>query len=182
MRECQRNCIELTVSSSVYLQCDIIKRNHGLHRRLLERSCVSVFVKTEMSFLTWISLQNVHDLLCWHFLYLCVIRDDLSEYLVNVTTAQEFRPWEVSDLTQRVKIDTALAQQCPQIGQYITRLTLILGNVLNSIQAGLNCLKVFFFLTSREKFNCKAISVYFSPGSSNVLVHGIPAGLAILDL
>ncbi|XP_044037223.1 cytochrome b-c1 complex subunit 2, mitochondrial [Siniperca chuatsi] len=42
--------------------------------------------------------------------------DSLMEYLVNVTTAQEFRPWEVDDLTSRVKIDKALAQQCPQIG------------------------------------------------------------------
>lgn len=38
------------------------------------------------------------------------------EYLVNVTAAQEFRPWEVDDLVPRVKIDKVLAQQCPQIG------------------------------------------------------------------
>lgn len=47
------------------------------------------------------------------------LRDNLDllfEYLVNVTAAQEFRPWEVSELTSRVKIDKALAQQCPQIG------------------------------------------------------------------
>ncbi|CAJ1074986.1 cytochrome b-c1 complex subunit 2%2C mitochondrial [Xyrichtys novacula] len=42
--------------------------------------------------------------------------DSLMEYLVNVTSAQDFRPWEVNDLTPRVKIDKALAQQCPQIG------------------------------------------------------------------
>ncbi|XP_072224882.1 ubiquinol-cytochrome c reductase core protein 2a [Leuresthes tenuis] len=42
--------------------------------------------------------------------------DSLLEFLVNVTTAQEFRPWEVDDLTSRVKIDKALAHQCPQIG------------------------------------------------------------------
>ncbi|XP_071766551.2 ubiquinol-cytochrome c reductase core protein 2a [Centroberyx gerrardi] len=41
--------------------------------------------------------------------------DSVLEYLVSVTTAQEFRPWEVNDLTSRVKIDKALAQQCPQI-------------------------------------------------------------------
>lgn len=40
------------------------------------------------------------------------------EYLVNVTTAQEFRPWEVSELVPRLKIDNALAQECPQIGLY----------------------------------------------------------------
>ncbi|KAL6102900.1 uqcrc2 [Pungitius sinensis] len=42
--------------------------------------------------------------------------DSLFEFLVNVTAAQDFRPWEVDDLTSRVKIDKALAQQCPQIG------------------------------------------------------------------
>ncbi|XP_041831818.1 cytochrome b-c1 complex subunit 2, mitochondrial isoform X1 [Melanotaenia boesemani] len=42
--------------------------------------------------------------------------DSLLEFLVNVTTAQEFRQWEVDELTSRVKIDKALAQQSPQIG------------------------------------------------------------------
>uniref|UniRef100_A0A3B4U703 Ubiquinol-cytochrome c reductase core protein 2a n=1 Tax=Seriola dumerili TaxID=41447 RepID=A0A3B4U703_SERDU len=42
--------------------------------------------------------------------------DSLLEFLVNVTTTQEFRPWEVDELTSRVKVDRALAQQCPQIG------------------------------------------------------------------
>ncbi|CAN9505237.1 unnamed protein product [Ophioblennius macclurei] len=41
--------------------------------------------------------------------------DSLLEFLVNVTTTQEFRPWEVHELTTRVKIDKALAEQCPQI-------------------------------------------------------------------
>ncbi|KAF3700201.1 Cytochrome b-c1 complex subunit 2 [Channa argus] len=47
------------------------------------------------------------------------LRDDLDsllEFLVNVTTTQEFRPWEVEELTSRVKVDKALALQCPQIG------------------------------------------------------------------
>ncbi|XP_047215250.1 cytochrome b-c1 complex subunit 2, mitochondrial-like [Girardinichthys multiradiatus] len=46
------------------------------------------------------------------------LRDDLDsllDLLVNVTTVQEFRPWEVDELTSRVKTDKALAQQCPQI-------------------------------------------------------------------
>ncbi|XP_041633971.1 cytochrome b-c1 complex subunit 2, mitochondrial [Cheilinus undulatus] len=42
--------------------------------------------------------------------------DSLLEHLVNMTSAQDFRPWEVADLTPRVKIDKALAEQCPQIG------------------------------------------------------------------
>ncbi|XP_014903532.1 ubiquinol-cytochrome c reductase core protein 2a [Poecilia latipinna] len=46
------------------------------------------------------------------------LRDDvgsLLDFLGKVTTAQEFRAWEVEELTSRVKIDRALAQQCPQI-------------------------------------------------------------------
>uniref|UniRef100_A0A8C7PRT5 Ubiquinol-cytochrome c reductase core protein 2a n=1 Tax=Oncorhynchus mykiss TaxID=8022 RepID=A0A8C7PRT5_ONCMY len=38
------------------------------------------------------------------------------EYLINVTMTPEFRPWEVDDLTSRVKVDRALAHQCSQIG------------------------------------------------------------------
>uniref|UniRef100_A0A4W5QH43 Ubiquinol-cytochrome c reductase core protein 2b n=1 Tax=Hucho hucho TaxID=62062 RepID=A0A4W5QH43_9TELE len=45
-----------------------------------------------------------------------VIYDTVMEYLINVTTAPEFRPWEVSDLTSRVKMDKALAAQTPQMG------------------------------------------------------------------
>ncbi|XP_061519841.1 cytochrome b-c1 complex subunit 2, mitochondrial [Phycodurus eques] len=46
------------------------------------------------------------------------LRDDIDtvmEYLINVTTAPEFRPWEVSDLTPMVKIDKARAGQSAQI-------------------------------------------------------------------
>uniref|UniRef100_A0A665WC17 Ubiquinol-cytochrome c reductase core protein 2b n=1 Tax=Echeneis naucrates TaxID=173247 RepID=A0A665WC17_ECHNA len=39
----------------------------------------------------------------------------LMEYLINVTTAPEFRPWEVSDLRPRVKTDKAQAAQNTQI-------------------------------------------------------------------
>ncbi|XP_051969234.1 cytochrome b-c1 complex subunit 2, mitochondrial isoform X1 [Xyrauchen texanus] len=42
--------------------------------------------------------------------------DTVMEYLINVTTAPEFRPWEVSDLTAKVKVDKELAKQTPQIG------------------------------------------------------------------
>ncbi|XP_049419491.1 cytochrome b-c1 complex subunit 2, mitochondrial isoform X2 [Epinephelus fuscoguttatus] len=47
------------------------------------------------------------------------LRDDIDtvmEYLINVTTAPEFRAWEVSDLTPRVKMDKAQAAQNTQIG------------------------------------------------------------------
>lgn len=40
------------------------------------------------------------------------------EYLINVTTAQEFRPWEVSELIPRVKVDKALAAQNTQLCKY----------------------------------------------------------------
>uniref|UniRef100_A0A3P8UG94 Ubiquinol-cytochrome c reductase core protein 2b n=1 Tax=Cynoglossus semilaevis TaxID=244447 RepID=A0A3P8UG94_CYNSE len=46
------------------------------------------------------------------------LRDDFDtvmEYLINVTTAQEFRSWEVSDLTPRVKMDKAQAALNTQI-------------------------------------------------------------------
>ncbi|CAG04434.1 unnamed protein product, partial [Tetraodon nigroviridis] len=46
------------------------------------------------------------------------LRDDIDtvmEYLINVTTAPEFRPWEVSELTPRLKVDKALAAQNTQL-------------------------------------------------------------------
>ncbi|KAF4115470.1 hypothetical protein G5714_002959 [Onychostoma macrolepis] len=55
-----------------------------------------------------------------HMVYsLDCLRDDFDgviEYLVNVSTAPDFRPWELSDLSARVKIDKAVADQSPQIG------------------------------------------------------------------
>lgn len=42
--------------------------------------------------------------------------DTVMEYLINVTTAPEFRPWEVYELTPRVKMDKAMATQSPQMG------------------------------------------------------------------
>ncbi|KAG8558100.1 hypothetical protein GDO81_016862 [Engystomops pustulosus] len=42
--------------------------------------------------------------------------DTVMEYLINVTTAPEFRRWEVSDLGGRIKLDKALAYQNPQVG------------------------------------------------------------------
>ncbi|XP_064414729.1 cytochrome b-c1 complex subunit 2, mitochondrial isoform X2 [Latimeria chalumnae] len=41
--------------------------------------------------------------------------DTVMEYLINVTTAPEFRIWEVSELTSRIKVDKAIAFQNPQI-------------------------------------------------------------------
>lgn len=45
------------------------------------------------------------------------LRDDidvLMEFLLNVTTAPEFRPWEVSALQSQLKVDKAVAFQNPQ--------------------------------------------------------------------
>lgn len=58
-------------------------------------------------------LVQMHLCVC-----VCLCRDTVMEYLVNVTTAQEFRPWEVSELVPRLKIDNTLARECPQIGVY----------------------------------------------------------------
>ncbi|XP_068610446.1 cytochrome b-c1 complex subunit 2, mitochondrial [Brachionichthys hirsutus] len=47
------------------------------------------------------------------------LRDDIDtvmEYLINVTTAPEFRRWEVTELVPRVKMDKALAAQSTQMG------------------------------------------------------------------
>lgn len=41
------------------------------------------------------------------------------EYLINVTTAPEFRHWEVSELLPRLKVDKALAAQNTQLGEYL---------------------------------------------------------------
>ncbi|XP_066545235.1 cytochrome b-c1 complex subunit 2, mitochondrial isoform X2 [Amia ocellicauda] len=41
--------------------------------------------------------------------------DTVMEYLINVTTAPEFRRWEVADLTPRIKVDKALAFQNTQM-------------------------------------------------------------------
>ncbi|KAG1961526.1 cytochrome b-c1 complex subunit 2, mitochondrial [Pimephales promelas] len=55
-----------------------------------------------------------------HMVYsLDCLRDDFEgmiEYLINVTTAPDFRPWELSDLSPRIQIDKAVADQSPQIG------------------------------------------------------------------
>ncbi|KAI4885268.1 hypothetical protein NFI96_013671 [Prochilodus magdalenae] len=42
--------------------------------------------------------------------------DTVMEYLINVTTAPEFRPWELAELTPRVVVDNVIARQSPQIG------------------------------------------------------------------
>lgn len=42
--------------------------------------------------------------------------ETLMEYLVNVTTAQEFRIWELATVRARVRLEKALAFQSPQIG------------------------------------------------------------------
>uniref|UniRef100_A0A8C4GWX7 Ubiquinol-cytochrome c reductase core protein 2b n=1 Tax=Dicentrarchus labrax TaxID=13489 RepID=A0A8C4GWX7_DICLA len=60
------------------------------------------------------SLRSVTFSTSFHTLFVC--SDTVMEYLINVTTAQEFRPWEVSDLTPRVKMDKAMAAQSDQIG------------------------------------------------------------------
>ncbi|XP_062999101.1 cytochrome b-c1 complex subunit 2, mitochondrial [Elgaria multicarinata webbii] len=42
--------------------------------------------------------------------------DTVLEYLINVTTAPEFRTWEVSAANPRLSLDKAIAYQNPQVG------------------------------------------------------------------
>ncbi|KAL8175479.1 UNVERIFIED_CONTAM: Cytochrome b-c1 complex subunit 2, mitochondrial, partial [Gekko kuhli] len=42
--------------------------------------------------------------------------DTVMEYLINVTTAPEFRPWEVSEVQPRLSVDKLIAFQNPQVG------------------------------------------------------------------
>uniref|UniRef100_A0A8C1NE11 Ubiquinol-cytochrome c reductase core protein 2a n=1 Tax=Cyprinus carpio TaxID=7962 RepID=A0A8C1NE11_CYPCA len=91
------------------------------------RSAVYLCMTALKHFLSFISL-TVMLLFCIfsvtssreHMVYsLDCLRDDfdgVTEYLINVTTAPDFRPWELSDLLPRVKIDKAVADQSPQIG------------------------------------------------------------------
>uniref|UniRef100_A0A3Q1ATT8 Ubiquinol-cytochrome c reductase core protein 2b n=1 Tax=Amphiprion ocellaris TaxID=80972 RepID=A0A3Q1ATT8_AMPOC len=60
-----------------------------------------------------VTSQKTHSTIFSPF-SLLVFSDTVMEYLINVTTAPEFRPWEVSDLTPRVKLDKAQAAQNPQ--------------------------------------------------------------------
>uniref|UniRef100_A0A7N8XS07 Ubiquinol-cytochrome c reductase core protein 2b n=1 Tax=Mastacembelus armatus TaxID=205130 RepID=A0A7N8XS07_9TELE len=65
------------------------------------------------------SLRSVSSQKCftWKtcFCHSTSVFDTVMEYLINVTTAPEFRPWEVSELTSRVKLDKAWAAQSAQI-------------------------------------------------------------------
>ncbi|XP_015281713.1 PREDICTED: cytochrome b-c1 complex subunit 2, mitochondrial isoform X2 [Gekko japonicus] len=42
--------------------------------------------------------------------------DTVMEYLINVTTAPEFRRWEVSEVQPRLSVDKVIAFQNPQVG------------------------------------------------------------------
>uniref|UniRef100_A0A670KFX1 Ubiquinol-cytochrome c reductase core protein 2 n=1 Tax=Podarcis muralis TaxID=64176 RepID=A0A670KFX1_PODMU len=44
------------------------------------------------------------------------LSDTVLEYLLNVTTAPEFRRWEVAEANPRLRIDKAIAFQNPQVG------------------------------------------------------------------
>uniref|UniRef100_A0A8C7PR85 Uncharacterized protein n=1 Tax=Oncorhynchus mykiss TaxID=8022 RepID=A0A8C7PR85_ONCMY len=60
-----------------------------------------------------VSMESTYTLYCFLSPH---TEDTVIEYLINVTMTPEFRPWEVDDLTSRVKVDRALAHQCSQIG------------------------------------------------------------------
>lgn len=47
------------------------------------------------------------------------------EYLLNVTTAPEFRSWEVAALQPQLKVDKTIARQNPQVGKCIFSSTVL---------------------------------------------------------
>lgn len=53
------------------------------------------------------------------FLLLSLSSDTVMEYLLNVTTAPEFRPWEVAALQPQLKVDKTIARQNVQVGKCI---------------------------------------------------------------
>lgn len=53
---------------------------------------------------------------CFSDPLLLICSDTVMEYLINVTTAPEFRSWEVSELLPRMKLDKAVAAHSDQIG------------------------------------------------------------------
>uniref|UniRef100_A0AAQ5YGE7 Ubiquinol-cytochrome c reductase core protein 2b n=1 Tax=Amphiprion ocellaris TaxID=80972 RepID=A0AAQ5YGE7_AMPOC len=76
------------------------------------------------------------------------LRDDIDtvmEYLINVTTAPEFRPWEVSDLTPRVKLDKAQAAQNPQ--------TVVIEGLHQAAYKNALCNSLGFFKNSTDGIN-----------------------------
>lgn len=52
------------------------------------------------------------------------------EFLLNVTTAPEFRRWEVADLQSQLRIDKAVAFQNPQARKYIFRSHSVASKIL----------------------------------------------------
>uniref|UniRef100_A0A8D2PA69 Ubiquinol-cytochrome c reductase core protein 2 n=1 Tax=Zosterops lateralis melanops TaxID=1220523 RepID=A0A8D2PA69_ZOSLA len=73
----------------------------------LLRLASNLTTKGASSFRITRGIEAVGDKLC------C---DTVMEYLLNVTTAPEFRPWEVADLQPQLKVDKAVAFQNPQVG------------------------------------------------------------------
>ena len=56
--------------------------------------------------------------------------DILLEFLLNVTTAPEFRRWEVAALQPQLRIDKAVALQNPQARKCTFRLYSIVSKIL----------------------------------------------------
>ena len=56
--------------------------------------------------------------------------DILMEFLLNVTTAPEFRRWEVAVLQSQLSIDKAVAFQNPQTRKRTFRLCSVVSKIL----------------------------------------------------
>lgn len=63
------------------------------------------------------------------------------EFLLNVTTAPEFRRWEVAALQSQLRIDKAVAFQNPQARKYIFRPYSVVSKILE-----------VFYLSLKDQF------------------------------
>jgi hypothetical protein len=72
------------------------------------------------------------------------------EFLLNVTTAPEFRRWEVAALQSQLRIDKAVAFQNPQARKYIFRLYSVVSKILafekTILQRKNIAVEIFFYL------------------------------------
>lgn len=89
--------------------------------------------------------------------YLDVFHSDiLMEFLLNVTTAPEFRRWEVADLQSQLRIDKAVAFQNPQARKYIFSSRSAVCKILgfwNQFVEGKKLLLKFFLLEFKNAFS-----------------------------
>ncbi|XP_048351267.1 LOW QUALITY PROTEIN: cytochrome b-c1 complex subunit 2, mitochondrial [Sphaerodactylus townsendi] len=62
-----------------------------------------------------LSVASTRENMVYSVECLCDYVDTIMEYLINVTTAPEFRRWEVSEAQPQLRVDKAIAFQNPQV-------------------------------------------------------------------